>query len=312
MEKERGEEAIAAIPKNGKVKGFFNMNDVPSELKEQMSKSHSFNNLLSYGNREVIVYKNYTAGRTYIHINAVKNMFEMFEIYSSNEMYDYFVMLMCYFNISKVLEGKDEECNEKEECSEEKHSEHDPYRNGMNVFASMPRKTNVKGYFKTSELSESLVDEIKFNQNRLVESSANAVSLILKNGENDVIVHIDGDITTIKYPIQDEQAEVHRGTDLWHDLIRLFDVFNIVKDLGPDKEPEKPEWKEKKVALIKHVSDEELYNAMSNIQNYCAAHCHDCETCALSVKVYGVQCFMEAFNVPTDWNLNPPEYRVFR
>lgn len=280
-----GKKIIESLPLNAKVAGFFKVNTIPYGLRADLEKWHSLNSIIQYDGDTLVTRK---ADCVKVRMPGDNSSVTM---YYTEEVFTPFTSLMGYFSTIRVIEVDSETGTE--------------YGKGADVFNDIPNNMRVQGFFKTSELSDKVIKSIKARLERYV-GTHNVVSFTLENKDNDVIIYKSGDMLRVSFPMMNENASVHYGTDLWDDFLLLLSVFNIVKELGPDKESE-----EKKETPVKHISNKELYESMCNIQSYCQTHLHDnCKTCAL--KTYGSLCFVGACDKPNQWHLIPPhDYNMF-
>lgn len=275
----KGKEVIDSIPVGNMIAGYFRVNEIPYGIKENLGKWSLLKSIMFHRD-DVHVEKCENS----IKVHLLGKDIDTIEVHYVSDMFRDFAYLMGYFTVSKVLESESVAMRIV-----------NMQNRGVSIFNGLP--DNAKGFFKISAIDKPVLEDI---QSRLY-SKTGELSCVLYNKDNDVIIHKNKDAVIIEYPMLDKKEEIHCGTILWNIFAQLFSVFGLVKDLGPDKETTQD---------MKHVIDEELYEAMLTIQNYCKEHCHDyCKVCALKTKN---KCFLEAqLQLPRSWKINPPEYHVF-
>lgn len=288
----KGREIIESIPMNGAVIGFFETNYMSYGIRENLSKWNMLKSAIEYCG-DLKIDRNDSSMKIHLLNDRID-----FEVRYDSKMYADFTCLMGYFHIlTKVKEEKN--------GTGFTTGLEDMYEKGLDVFNNLPSDTRIKGFFKVSDISSALRTNIERNLERFAGTD-DIVSCILNNKDNDVIIYKNNKSVFIDCPMLQKKKEVHHNTDLWQEFIRMFSVFTLIKDLGPDKEIEQGN----KEVLVKHVSDAELYNAMSTIHHYCLAHCHNnCKGCALRSNG---NCFTKEHDVPGEWTLCSPDYHVFR
>lgn len=273
----KGREIIDSIPVGKTVAGYFRVNEIPYGVKESLGKWNLLKSIMFHRD-DVHVEKCDSSIKVHL---LGKNA--TIEAHYVSDMFREFTCLMGYFTVLNTLESKSVEMVNVQ-------------NRGVHIFNELP--DNAKGLFSISDMDESMLEDIR----RKLYRPTGDLSCVLYNRDNDVIIHKGRQAVLIDYPMLGKKEEIHYGTSLWNIFAQLFSVFILVKDLGPNKE---------EMQDVQHVSDVELYNAMSAIQNYCLAHCHDhCASCALHTN--NGHCFTEDYSIPGEWNLCPPNYRVFR